>query len=130
MARSLVRFSRGAAKVSLPGFAELGDMVKELVEDWKTADHNDNELTWLHTRLEDLCGLVREFDMAEHPNISDASRKFHELKGSLAEEFRRQSCSRIRGAEQEQRLLDSLNREIDRVVEMTLVGCSCSPARS
>ncbi|KAG8790570.1 hypothetical protein FRC12_011536 [Ceratobasidium sp. 428] len=129
VARSLLRFSRGAANVSLPGFVELGDMVKELVEDWK-ADHNDGELAWLTTRLEDLCSLIHEFDMAEHPDISNVSRKFHELKDSLAEKSKPRPRSGMRSTERKQRLLDNLNREIDRIVEMTLLRLALAQARS
>ncbi|KAG8725291.1 hypothetical protein FRC09_003575 [Ceratobasidium sp. 395] len=134
MACSLVRLSRGAANVSLPGFTELEDMVKELVRDWKTADHNDNEFVWLATRLGDLCSLIREFDMVEHPDVCTASskgqktatanRKFHRLKDSLDEELKRWPRLGIHGAEHKQRLLDGLNREINQVAELTLVRCS------
>ncbi|KAG8725289.1 hypothetical protein FRC09_003573 [Ceratobasidium sp. 395] len=130
IARSLMRFSRNAANVSLPGFAELGDTVKELVEDWKIADHNDEEIAWLATRLEDLCSLIREFDAAEHPDVSDASRKFHELKDSLAERLKCRPRSGIHGAEQQQHWLDNLNREIGQVVEMTLLRLALVQAQS
>ncbi|KAG8717517.1 hypothetical protein FRC09_014148 [Ceratobasidium sp. 395] len=130
MARSLVRLSRGAANVPLPGFAELGDMMKELVEDWKTADHKNNELVWLTTRLEDLCSVIIEFDMAEYPDVFDAWRKFNELKDSLAEGFKCRLSLGIHSAEQKQRLLDGLNHEIDRVVEMTLLRLALGQAQS
>ncbi|KAG8701255.1 hypothetical protein FRC09_005475 [Ceratobasidium sp. 395] len=68
--------------------------------------------------------------MVEHPDVCTASRKFYEFKNSLAEGFKRRSHPGIHGVEQKQRLLDNLNREIDRIVEMTLLRLALRQTQS
>ncbi|KAG8699197.1 hypothetical protein FRC09_006764, partial [Ceratobasidium sp. 395] len=68
--------------------------------------------------------------MEKNPDVSNASRRFHEIKSSLAEGLKCWPRSGICGAERKQRLLDDLNREIDRVVEITLLRLVLAQAQS
>ncbi|KAG8694311.1 hypothetical protein FRC09_009921 [Ceratobasidium sp. 395] len=119
VARSIARFSRSAAKVSLPGLAELEDVATALIKNWKTADRNDSEFSGLATRVEGICSLLHEVDVMEHTGVSEALRRLYEIKGILAEELKRRSRLGVLGTEQKQRLLDSLRSEVDRIVEVT-----------
>ncbi|KAG8723963.1 hypothetical protein FRC09_000930, partial [Ceratobasidium sp. 395] len=120
VARSIARLSRSAVNISPPGFAELGGIAKALVENWKTTNCNGNDLADLAARVEGLCNLIHDINVIERSDVTESSRRLYEIKNSLNEEIKRQPRSRVLGAEQQQRLLDSLSCEVDRIVEALL----------
>ncbi|QRV94269.1 hypothetical protein RhiJN_22287 [Ceratobasidium sp. AG-Ba] len=109
-----------AFKPPLPGFSEVRQAYKSLLDETRTEDCRSKEYTVLSRRIDRLLHLLNEFEEAQITDLSEISRQLEVIKKRLLEvEWDQRSLMGLSNHERKQRLLDELHIDVNALVEET-----------